>query len=148
MERLTKRYNTHIAVVCENCDKRLECNGGVICGEVLRDRLASYEDTGLEPEDIEIQSIALTQCKPYVDAICDEHGKVFVSPNRLAELAKAEKDGRLVVLPCKPGQMVWAESPVRGRAYSFGAPGVEWIIENADRLVREIFWHAKKPRRS
>ena len=62
-------------------------------------RLAAYEDTGLEPEGVEAQSIALAQCKPYVDAICDEHGKMLINPIRLAELAQAEKDGRLVVLP-------------------------------------------------
>lgn len=65
-------------------------------------RLAAYEDTGLTPEEIETQRIALAQCKPYVDAICDEQGKVLINPIHLAELAQAEKDGRLVVLPCKP----------------------------------------------
>ena len=58
---------------------------------------------------------------------------------RAQDLAQAEKDGRLVVLPCKPGQMVWTESPVRGLAYSFRAPDIAWIIENTERFGREIF---------
>lgn len=32
-----------------------------------------------------------------------------VSPERLEELAEADKDGRLVVLPCKVGDTVWYE---------------------------------------
>lgn len=75
MERLTRRYDTHIAVVCENCDKQLECNGGVICGEVLRNRLAAYEDA--------------------------------MPLERAQELAKADKGGRIAVLPCKVGDIVF-----------------------------------------
>lgn len=71
------------------------------------DRLAAYEDSGLTPQEIEIQQIALSQCKPYIDAICDKRGTVLINPIRLAELAQAEKDGRLVVLPCKVGQDVF-----------------------------------------
>lgn len=67
-------------------------------------KLAAYEDTDLEPEEAEAQSIALAQCKPYIDAICDEHGKMLINPIRLAALAQAEKDGRLVVLPVPVGK--------------------------------------------
>lgn len=70
-------------------------------------RLAAYEDTGLEPEGVETQSVALAQCKPYIDAICDEHGKMLINPTRLAELAQAEKDGRLVVMPVKEGTKIY-----------------------------------------
>lgn len=70
-------------------------------------RLAAYEDNGLEPEGIEVQSVALAQCKPYMDALCDEHGKVTINPIRLRELVQSEQDGRLVVLPCKVGDTVY-----------------------------------------
>ena len=62
-----------------------------------------------------------------------------IPTNRLQELTKAEKDGRLVVLPCKPGQTLWAESPIKGRPYNFEAPDIAWIIENMERFGKEIF---------
>ena len=50
------------------------------------DRLAAYEDTGVEPREIEMMQSPT------------EH---------LMELLKAEHEGRLVVLPCKVGDTVW-----------------------------------------
>lgn len=40
-----------------------------------------------------------------------------VEPGRLRELAEADKDGRVVVLPCKVGDTVWITGSVR-RLYS------------------------------
>lgn len=103
MERLTKRINGE-AVFHECSDTCGTCDG-TTCFDIghMVDHLAAYEDTGLCPEEVEAQSIALAQCKPYIDAICDEHGKMLINPIRLAELAQAEKDGRLAVLPEKVG---------------------------------------------
>lgn len=71
-------------------------------------RLESYEDTGLSPEEIE--------------RILDSYGRGMtlrtenaqrleiikeIPINRLRELAQAEKEGRLVVLPCKVGDTVY-----------------------------------------
>lgn len=54
MERLTLRNGTHAYLECKNCDKWVECRyGGFDCRNVLTERLASYEDTGLSPEEIE-----------------------------------------------------------------------------------------------
>lgn len=39
-----------------------------------------------------------------LDKIYDRFG---VSAERLVELARADRDGRCVVLPCKPGDTVW-----------------------------------------
>lgn len=107
MERLTERFDgwamrKDCHGPCRTCDR---CE----CADIypMIDRLAAYEDTGLGPEEVERQSIALAQCKPYINAICDERGKMFINPIRLAELAQAEKDGRLVVLPCKPGVKIY-----------------------------------------
>lgn len=60
------------------------------------DRLAAYEDTGLEPEDIEAlrdREQGLAELLVNISCGC------AVSYTRLADLAQAEKDGRLVVLP-------------------------------------------------
>ena len=64
------------------------------------DRLAAYEDTGLTPEEIKA---------PFTeDAMINLAAQALgVEPSRLRELAEADKDGRVVVLPCKVGDTVW-----------------------------------------
>ena len=58
------------------------------------DRLAAYEDIGLTPEEIKAQ---FTE-----DAMINLTAQALgVEPSRLRELAEADKDGRVVVLPCK-----------------------------------------------
>lgn len=102
MERYTGKHygeNGYYLICSGNCET-LNCGDCGILDKIV-DRLAAYEDTGLEPEEIEIQSIALAQCKPYMDTLCDEQGKVIVNPVRLCELAQADKEGRCVVLPTK-----------------------------------------------
>ena len=66
-------------------------------------RLAAYEDTRLTPE----------RCAEFARA--DAEGRYIVMRDakqegvaRLRELAEADKDGRLVVLPCKVGDTVWS----------------------------------------
>ena len=60
-------------------------------------RLAAYEDTGLEPEQCENSKIIIES------AFSDDTSKA----ERIRELLKADKDGRLVVLPCKVGDTVY-----------------------------------------
>lgn len=44
MNRLTKRYASHVAVVCDNCkEKGSHCNESA-CRDVMLNRLAEYED--------------------------------------------------------------------------------------------------------
>lgn len=66
------------------------------------DRLAAYEDTGLTPE----------RCAEFARA--DAEGRYIVMRDaeqegvaRLREIAEADKDGRVVVLPCKVGDTVY-----------------------------------------
>ena len=61
-------------------------------------RLADYEDTGLTPEQCENAKTIIES------AFSDDTSKV----ERIRELLKADKAGRLVVLPCKVGQRVFA----------------------------------------
>lgn len=64
-------------------------------------RLAAYEDTGLEPEDVRRLQKDWTSLIITIDEMgCMPH---------LRELYEAEKEGRLVVLPCKVGDHVWAD---------------------------------------
>lgn len=58
---------------------------------------AAYEDTGLEPE----------QCENAKAIIESAFSNDISKAERIRELLKADKAGRLVVLPCKPGDTVY-----------------------------------------
>lgn len=67
-------------------------------------RLAAYEDTGLTPEEVlpkdKADEIALKLMRlADLESLC--------SYDRLRELAEADKDGRLTVLPCKVGEKIY-----------------------------------------
>ena len=66
------------------------------------DRLAAYEDTGLEPEAVETVKLALA-AKHMVDLETLNNTPI----SRLVELAEADKDGRVLILPCKLGTKVY-----------------------------------------
>ena len=73
-------------------------------------RLAAYEDTGLEPEEIERIVDAYgrghtlrTESAERLEIVRE------IKTDRLRELAKAEQDGRLEVLPCKVGDHILAD---------------------------------------
>ena len=64
------------------------------------ERLAAYEDTGMTPEEIKAPFTEDAMINLAAQALGVEH-------SRLRELAEADKDGRVVVLPCKVGDTVW-----------------------------------------
>ena len=68
----------------------------------LYGRLKAYEDTGLEPEAVETVKLALC-AKHMVDLETLNNTPI----SRLVEIAEADKDGRVVVLPCKVGDTVY-----------------------------------------
>ena len=68
----------------------------------LYGRLKAYEDTGLEPEAVETVKLALA-AKHMVDLETLNNTPI----SRLVELAEADKDGRVVVLPCKVGDILY-----------------------------------------
>jgi hypothetical protein len=84
----------------------------------LRGRLMQYEDTGLTPEEIndlasvrEISPEAEYAINKHADSIIERLDKLLAQTDddaRLRELARADKDGRLVVLPCQSGEHVFA----------------------------------------
>lgn len=108
MERLTKRDKLgHWYTNAVVNDRGLSSKDGVIfCkasdvsaydGEPI-DRLAAYEDTGLEPEEIIVLCDMDRRGKMAEMLRMEEYG---VPITRLRELAQADKEGRCVVLPCK-----------------------------------------------
>lgn len=58
------------------------------------ERLAAYEDTGLTPEEIKAPFTEDTMINLAAQAL-------GVEPSRLRKLAEADKDGRVIILPCK-----------------------------------------------
>lgn len=78
------------------------------------DRLAAYEDTGLEPCDYNTIRAAIEQVDKATKELSEmSHIVGETRIDHLRELVQAKKDGRLVVLPCKVGATVWAiTSPI------------------------------------
>lgn len=92
MERLTYRLN-------DQCDNPTD---SIILKPYLRyedpetrkkilNRLAAYEDSGLEPEDIKKHEAAYNEC------LTRTYGPF---KQKISQWLQAENDGRLVVLPC------------------------------------------------
>lgn len=94
---------------------------GVVYGDFPEvDRLAAYEDTGLEPEEISEAANRRHDCK--IDCLLKEYNAMMDKIQSLGgldhlnELSQAEKDGRLVVLPCKITDTVYLiESILKGK---------------------------------
>lgn len=128
MERLTEHH------VNKTLGAYMVCSGACIkedfdctlCENLNKivNTLAAYEDTGLEPEDIDaLQKRERGLAEMLVNVSCG----CVVPYTRLAELAQDEKDGRLVALPPNDpltleelremdGEPVWgAFSEVSGR---------------------------------
>lgn len=89
---------------CEAVQGR--CSDGCPWEESAWERLAAYEDTGLKPEDIDaLQKREQGLAEMLVNVSCG----CAVPYTRLAELAQAEKDGRLVVLPAENKELTDTE---------------------------------------
>ena len=107
MERLTEKHylaEDHYMKCSEDCNVDMDC---VDCPafDKLIERLAAYEDTGLTPEEIKAPFTEDTMINLAAQAL-------GVEPSRLREIAEAEKDRRLVVMPCKVGER-WADEDGR-----------------------------------
>ena len=97
MERLTQRIKTGEVLMASEYEEKYTIEEW-IC--VLQDRLAAYEDTGLMPEEVQRAFVPDASIKLAAQAL-------GTTPERLRELAAADKDGRVVVLPCKVGATVY-----------------------------------------
>ena len=119
MERLTKRDTDGQAMMdCEKCEadwtgkhgKPMADCTALYCRNRLKDCLAAYEDRGCAPEEVlpkdKADEIALKLMRlADLESLCNY--------TRLRELAEADREGRLVVLPCKVGDTIYHISKVR-----------------------------------
>lgn len=87
-------------------------------------RLKAYEDTGIEPEAVETVKLALC-AKHMVDLETLNNTPI----SRLVELAEADKDGRVIILPCKVDDVVYGFHNNRQTILPMVA---KWIETNAD----------------
>ena len=129
-------------------------NGPVLNGvskDVLRQiirqlysTLAAYEDTGLTPESVE--ALKLSMMGKTTAEIKEFNG---LPVDRLRKLAEADKDGRLVVLPCKVGDTVYLIVTKRARNYT---PEFRFVKKsrltflNMERILQDFGKEAFLPR--
>ena len=99
---------------CEECIHFFACSKQ--CGVPM----AQSSATGCECYETVKSSMAY-----YVGTLDGAKGKI---PNRIRELAEADKDGRVVVQPCRQGDELWTycNHPVK-RVYSFTVSDVSTL---------------------
>ena len=99
MERLS---DTAIEIINDLHTERLEYASEYIPLIDAANRLAAYEDTGLEPEEIKVHEAVKYNAGYYHgdEDRCRWIEKELGPIDHLRDLLQAEQDGRLVVLPC------------------------------------------------
>lgn len=132
MERLTKhsKQTSHENGICCTHFRGPEClevggNCAMNCKweEAAWSRLAAYEDKELEPEEVlpkdKADEIALKlMCLADLESLC--------SYTRLRELAEADKEGRIFLLPMEPGRSMLCQE-------YFERP---WVMKNVTLCVQ------------
>lgn len=130
MERLTKRTICGTANLAypESCYFKSGAKDQIAVSAYRQqaiERLAEYEDTGLEPEKIVFLKNVVD------DAFSDK--PEFTE--HIRELLRAEQDGRLVVLPCKVGDTLWVTGRDNvPREMELEAPDIRTVCTDEDNL--------------
>lgn len=97
---------TELCTTCrahDRCEIERHANGTPKCREAqIYERLAAYEDTGLTPEMI--QQMKLAQAGEALARVTEIND---VPISRIITIANADKDGRVVILPCHVGDIVY-----------------------------------------
>ena len=106
MERLTKRLTSGVADYdfsegCYFADGQSNEVAKSAFKQNCLERLADYEDTERGPAEIQ----ALSRLFDYILKGSKSLKEQLAMHIRLRELAEADKDGRVVVLPCKVGEL-------------------------------------------
>jgi hypothetical protein len=101
MDRLTARCGDNRAVPTRvDLTFAFDIDDETYLGLVdIFDRLANYEETGLEPKDIDA---LMERSEGLAERFCEVTCNQAVSYDRLRELAEADKDGRCVVSAISP----------------------------------------------
>lgn len=100
------------------------------------DQLAAYENSKMEPCDYRAMAAALEQreeAKRQLNELIEAVGGIGVE--RIKELARQDKAGRLEVLPCKPGDTVYTVDKIRGVYELIEWRAVEISLDSHSRIV-------------
>lgn len=122
MERLTKHHfkkQDGFYMTCsEHCSMEdFSCED---CGEFnkLVDRLGTIEDILGDDYDLDRLRVIMDQRITLREEVAERWKLTGDIPlDRLAEIVRAEKEGRCVVLPCKQGDTVWRICGPKGRKF-------------------------------
>ncbi len=103
MDRLTFEGNFCDISRCQSTPGGSFCEDGACSQRKVWERLKEYEDTERRPEEVQ----ALNRLFDYALTESRTLQEQLALIERLRELAEADKDGRLAVLPCKAGDTVY-----------------------------------------
>ena len=108
MERLTHRLGNGELTCNMARDDCREMGGDCQIDSKILDRLAAYEETGLEPEEIGELAVKMEAARPYKAFFEDlvDGQKLSEALSYIRYLAQADMEGRCVVMPCQPGDKV------------------------------------------
>lgn len=137
MDRLTFEGNFCDISRCQNTPGGSFCEGGACSQRKVWERLKEYEDTKRMPEEVQ----ALNRLFDYAlkeSRTLQEQLALIV---RLRELAEADKDGRLVVLPWIPGLVLTPKNALyiidedEGKIYEDGLYEAEIGMNSEGRIA-------------
>lgn len=125
MERMTFEGNFCDIAQC----MEIPCPYNGACSQrKVWERLKAYEDTGLEPTEVLSMHGEWYAMMTVLNSIGGGYG-------RLRELAEADKDGRLVVLPCRVGEKLWVTGRDNvPREMELEAPDIRTVCTDEDNL--------------
>ena len=135
MERLTFDGNFCDIAQCRETPGGSFCEDGACSQRKVWERLKEYEDTEGRPEEVQ----ALNRLFDYALKESRTLQEQLTLLKRLRELAEADKDGRLAVLPCKD----WLDIVFGEQVLFWGIDGnrvVEITVDDADRITWYIGW--------
>lgn len=117
MERLTQRIDGYLNIWGRTAlYEAVERPGAYLNNAIVR--LAAYEDTGLTPEEVKLIANALREVGETYNCWFNYVAQCVIEHSKLQEFVQAEKDGRLVVLPCKVTDTVYiVESIMKGKKH-------------------------------
>ena len=121
MERLTFEGNFCDIAQCRDSACRQD---GTCTQRLVWERLKAYEDAGLSPQ-------ACAEAREIEETLSGYDYSI----SRMVELMKADKDGRVLILPCKVGDTLW----VTGRdnvpqEMELEAPDIRAVCTDEDNL--------------
>ena len=131
MKRLTFEGNFCDIAQCTEIPGGSFCEDGACSQRKVWERLKAYEDTGLTPGEVLSMSGEWRAMMTVLNSIGGGY-------TRLRELAEADKDGRVVVLPCKD----WLDVVFGDQVLFWGIdqnyvenPIMEISVDDAERIM-------------